>query len=145
MQLSTTRFGLLAADVDDLIHFAHGIMGYEDCRRWILLGDPQNSAVGWLQSAERPAVALAVVSPRRFASGYRIRVTREQLACLALHEHDRLYALCVVNIQEGQGVINLRAPILINLDRRRGCQVITSDDQPLQQPLTPPLVHRKSA
>ncbi len=145
MQLSTTRFGLLSVDVDDLIHFAHGIMGYEDCRRWILLADPQSDAVGWLQSAERPATALAVVSPRRFAADYRVRVARQQLACLAVHEHDRMYVLCVVNKQDGQCVINLRAPILINLDRRLGCQVITSDEQPLQRPLTAPIARRKSA
>lgn len=145
MQLSTTRFGLLSVEVDDLIHFAHGIMGYEDCRRWILLADPQSDAVGWLQSAERPAAALAVVSPRRFAAGYRVRAARQQLAGLALSEHDRLYALCVVNKQDGQCVINLRAPILINLDRRLGCQVITRDEQPLQQPLTAPPARRKSA
>ncbi|MCU0959826.1 MAG: flagellar assembly protein FliW [Pirellulaceae bacterium] len=145
MQLSTTRFGLLAVDVDDLIHFPHGVIGYEGCRRWLLLADPQSDAVGWLQSAERPATALAVVSPRRFAAGYRIRVARHQLACLALHDHDRMYALCVVNKQDGQCVINLRAPILINLDRRLGCQLITSDEQPLQLPLTEPVTWRKSA
>jgi flagellar assembly factor FliW len=145
MQLSTTRFGLLSVDVDDVIHFPHGVMGYEGCRPWVLLADPQSDAVGWLQSAERPATALAVVSPRRFAAGYRIRVARHQLACLTLHDHDRMYALCVVSKQDGQCVINLRAPILINLDRRVGCQVITSDEQPLRLPLTGPVAWRKSA
>lgn len=145
MQLSTTRFGLLSVDVDDLIHFPHGLIGYESCRQWLLLADPQSDAVGWLQSAERPGSALAVVSPRRFVASYRIRVARHQLASLTLHDHDRMYVLSVVNKQDGQCVINLRAPILINLDRRLGCQLITNDDQPLQLPLTEPLVRRKSA
>ncbi len=75
MQISTTRFGTLSVDVDDLIHFPHGVVGFEDCRHWVLLADPDNNAVGWLQSAERPATALAVVSPRRFVDDYRIRVS----------------------------------------------------------------------
>jgi flagellar assembly factor FliW len=42
--------------------------------------------------------------------------------------------------------MNLRAPILINLDRRLGCQVVTTDDQPLQMELTKPTAQlRKSA
>ncbi len=136
MQISTTRFGTLCVDVDDLMHFPQGIVGFEDCRHWVLLADPTNNAVGWLQSAERPATALAVVSPRRFVDDYRIRVSRGQLACLALSERDRFYALCVISKQDGSCVMNLRAPILVNLDRRLGCQVITSDEQPLQMALT---------
>ena len=135
MQISTTRFGTLAVDVDDLLHFPHGVIGFEENRHWLLLADPNNSAVGWLQSADQPATALAVVSPRRFIEDYRIRVGESQLAALALGERDRLYALCVVSKQNGQCVMNLRAPLLVNLDRRLGCQVITTDNQPLQAEL----------
>jgi flagellar assembly factor FliW len=146
MQISTTRFGMLSVDVDDLIHFPHGVVGFEDCRHWVLLADPNNNAVGWLQSVERPATALAVVSPRRFVDDYRIRVATGQLACLALADHDRLYALCVISKHDGSCVMNLRAPVLINLDRRLGCQVITGDDQPLQMELARPTAQlRKSA
>ncbi len=136
MQISTTRFGTLAVDVDDLLHFPHGVIGFEQCRHWVLLADPLSSAVGWLQSADHPATALAVVSPRRFVEDYRIRVGQSQLAALALAERDRLYALCVVGKRNGGCVMNLRAPILINLDRRLGCQVVTTDEQPLQVELT---------
>ena len=66
MQISTTRFGTIAVDVDDLVHFPHGLIGFEESRHWVLLADPANTAVGWLQSADRPSTALAVVSPRRF-------------------------------------------------------------------------------
>ncbi len=146
MQISTTRFGTLAVDVDDLLHFPHGLIGFEDCRHWLLLADPNNTAVGWLQSADRPATALAVVSPRRFAEDYRIRVGQSQMASLALAERDRLYALCVVSKQNGSCAMNLRAPILINLDRRLGCQMVTTDEQPLQVELTNPSAQlRKSA
>jgi flagellar assembly factor FliW len=146
MQISTTRFGTLAVDVDDLLHFPHGLIGFEEHRHWVLLADPANSAVGWLQSAERPAIALAVVSPRRFREDYRIRVGQSQLAALSLEEKDRLYALCVVSKQNGSCVMNLRAPILINLDRKVGCQLVTGDEQPLQAELAnPPAQLRKSA
>ena len=146
MHITTTRFGTLAIDVDDLLHFPHGVIGFEECRHWVLLADPNNSAVGWLQCADRPATALAVVSPRRFQPDYRIRVGQTQMSSLALAERDRLYALCVVSKKDGQCVMNLRAPILINLDRRLGCQVVTTDEQPLQVELTHPSAQlRKSA
>ncbi len=146
MQIATTRFGSLAVDVDDLLHFPRGLIGFEDCRHWVLLADTNNSAVGWLQSADRPAVAVAVVSPRRFTPEYRIRVGQSQLAGLELAESSRLYALCVVSKNDGRCTMNLRAPILINLDRRTGCQALTNDQQPLQLELTKPSIQlRKSA
>ena len=146
MQITTTRFGTLTVDVDDLLHFPHGVIGFEGCHHWVLLADPSSTAVGWLQSADRPATALAVVSPRRFQQDYRIRVGQTQLSTLALSERDRLYALCVLSKQDGRCVMNLRAPILVNLDRRLGCQVVTTDDQPLQAELTRPSAQlRKSA
>ncbi|HMP80744.1 MAG TPA: flagellar assembly protein FliW [Pirellulaceae bacterium] len=42
--------------------------------------------------------------------------------------------------------LNLRAPIVINLDRRIGFQVITVDQQPIQYELAPlPIMKRRSA
>lgn len=146
MRISTTRFGTLAVDVDDLLHFPHGVIGFEDCRQWLLLADPANSAVGWLQSADRPETALAVVSPRRFQPDYRVKLAENKLSPLAMAEHDRLYVLCVVSKKTGSCVMNLRAPILINLDRRLGYQLVTCDEQPLQAELTDPSAQlRKSA
>jgi len=49
--------------------------------------------------------------------------------------------LCVVSNNEQALTVNLRAPIVVNLDRRLGCQVMTSDDQPLQFEILPLPVH----
>ena len=132
MRIQTTRFGTLDIDSGDLIRFPSGLIGLETEHRWILLADPNNNSVGWLQSVAQPAAALAVVSPRRFVRDYRIRVGQDQLGILKLGPQDRIYALCVVNKDDGRITMNLRAPVLINLDQRLGCQVITTDQQPLQ-------------
>ncbi len=146
MQLHTSRFGTLAVETDDMLDFPDGLIGVEDRHHWVLLADPNNNAVGWLQSADRPDTAMAVVSPRRFADGYRVRIGKPDLAILALDKNDRLYALCVATTHHGRVTMNLRAPILVNLDRRLGCQVITSDNQPIQAEIVKPSSYlRKSA
>ncbi len=132
MQLRTTRFGSVAIDAEDVLQFPVGVIGFETCRRWVLLGDAQNESVGWLQSVDRPELALPVVSPRRFAPQYRIRVGARQLEGLRLDDSHRVYALLVLSEDQGAMTVNLRAPILINLNRRLGRQVITTDEQPLQ-------------
>lgn len=132
MRIETTRFGLLEIDTNDIIRFPKGLIGLEAGPQWILLADPNNRSVGWLQSVQQPATALAVVSPRRFVGDYRVRVGQSQIKVLELGAKDRIYALCVISKEDERITMNLRAPVLINLDRRLGCQVITTDQQPIQ-------------
>ena len=82
MQIHTTRFSLVEIDVADILLFPHGVIAFEDCRHWVLLGDEDNASLGWLQSITRGEVALAAVSPRRFAPEYQVHVTRGQLHSL---------------------------------------------------------------
>ena len=71
MDITTTRFGKVTIDEEDVLTFVDGLIGMEDCRRWALLADAQNNALGWLQSLDRAEVALAVVCPQRFVADYR--------------------------------------------------------------------------
>jgi flagellar assembly factor FliW len=137
MQVATTRFGLLEIDDEDAIAFPTGPLGLEDCRQWVLLADSDNGELGWLQSTTRPEVALAVVSPRRFAPDYQFRVFRRELAPLELERADLAQVLAIVSKNERGITLNLKAPIVINLPRRLGRQVIANGDQPLQYELTP--------
>ena len=79
MHITTTRFGTIEIEPEAVLLFEAGLVGFEDCRHWVLLTDPENSAVGWLQSVTRPELAMAVVSPRRFVPEYRVRVSPKQL------------------------------------------------------------------
>ena len=79
MQLATSRFGTLDIESHDILLFPTGIVAFEDCRNWVLLGDADSPHVAWLQSASRPEVALAVVSPRKFVPDYQVHVTKSQI------------------------------------------------------------------
>ena len=146
MDIRTTRFGTIETASDDFIHFPRGLLGMEDCRNWILLADAHNEAIAWLQSVDRADVALAMASPRRFVPGYRLRVTPGELANLRLDEGHAAYVLALVSRNDGRLTLNLKAPLVINLDRCLGRQVIVCDAQPLQYVLADqPSPLRKSA
>ena len=146
MEITTTRFGRVKIEASDIIRFPSGLWGFEDCREWVLLADEENDALAWLQSIQRPAVALAVASPRRFVPDYRIRVARQELNALELADVKRAKVLVVVGRTDRATTLNLKAPVVINLDRRVGRQVITNGDLPVQYELAsePPAL-RKSA
>jgi flagellar assembly factor FliW len=132
MLIRTTRFGALSVDLDDLITFPGGLLGFEDCRLWALLSDASNDALGWLQCTTRGDAALAVVSPRRFIPNYQFRASRRELAPLELPSLEDAQVLAIVSEQDGQLTLNLKAPIVINLKTRTARQIVVNDEHPLQ-------------
>jgi len=146
MRITTTRFGCIDVEASDLIRFPSGMPGLEDCREWALLADASNDALGWLQSTNRGDVALAVVSPRRFVPDYQVRIPRSELSPLAISDMRQAQVVVVVGTNGKSLTLNLKAPIVINLETRTGRQVVASGELPLQYELTterPPL--KKSA
>ncbi len=146
MQIGTSRFGNIEIEVDDVLLFPTGLVGFDDCRHWVLLGDAENECIGWLQCVSGQDLAMPVVSPRRFVADYQVRVSKSQLEPLNLSSTDHAFVLSVISKNNDDLTLNLKAPIIINLDQRIGRQVITSDEQPLQYVLSSaPAPLRKSA
>lgn len=150
MLVPTTRFGSVEVREEDVLDFPTGLIGLESCRRWVVLADSHNRGLGWLQSLERPEAALAVVSPRRFVPQYRARIASRDLAALGLSSPK--HAQVVVSLSKhadgphGPALsLNLKAPIVVCLETRRGRQVIAKDDHPVRHWLTPSEAVRRSA
>ena len=135
MRIHTTRFGRLEIDPDDRLLFPAGVLGLEDCREWVLLADAENDALGWLQSLVRREIALPVVSPRRFVPGYQLRVARSESAPLELAEPTQGQVLVIVGKNETGITLNLKAPLVVNVPRHAGRQVIANNDYPIQYAL----------
>ena len=137
MEITTTRFGRLEIAAGDVIRFPAGLPGLNDCTSWVLLADAQNKALGWLQSADHPDVALAVVSPRRFVPDYELRVGRGELGTLLCDCLDELHVLAIVSTGDRGITLNLKAPLVIHLREGIGRQVISNGDHPVQYELVP--------
>jgi flagellar assembly factor FliW len=145
MIISTTRFGSVTIADNDVLTFVDGLIGMEQCRQWALLADASNPALGWLQSVDRPDLALAVVCPRRFLPGYSVRIARRDIEPLALVNPQDAQVLVIVSQADGSLVVNLKAPLVIHLEERLGRQIVARDDHAVQHrlPVSTPL--RKTA
>lgn len=144
MNINTTRFGTLVIDESDIFTFVDGLIGMEECRRWVLLADAQNPALAWLQSLDRSEVALAVVSPRRFVADYACRVSRRDIQPLGLSDPHEAQVLTIISQSNGSLALNLKAPLVIHLAERLGRQIVARDDHSVQHRIAGIAV-RKSA
>lgn len=135
MLVETSRFGQIQSSQEEVIIFPQGMIGFESSRHWIIVPDPSNADVAWLQSLGDPNIALPVISPRKFSDQYKISISNRQLTSLNIRNSDRIYVLSVVSKSGKTLTMNLRSPIVVNLTKRLACQVITSDSLPIAQPI----------
>lgn len=146
MEIHSTRFGRMEFAEDDLLEFPEGLPGLPECRHWVLVADPQSEAVAWMQSATRPEVAVAVVTPRRFVPGYQLHVCRRELEPLELEDVGSACVLAILSKTDSALGLNLKAPLVIHIERRMGRQVIANGDVPVHFTLTGhPATLKKSA
>jgi flagellar assembly factor FliW len=136
MEVTTSRFGRLEAPPSAILLFEQGLIGLRHCRRWIVLADAQNPALGWLQCVDDADVALGVVSPRRYVPDFQLRIARQELVPLGLAEANDAQVVVIVSRHPEGLSLNLRAPLVINVDARRGRQVIAKDSLPVRLTLS---------
>ena len=135
MQIQSSRFGTIDIQQSDIILMPQGLIGFESSRHWVLLSNPHNEGVAWLQSIALAHVAVPVVSPRRFDSSYKAQVAKRDMHQLHLRQNDAVYVLCVVSKSKDLLTANLKSPILLNATRQIAVQMISTDAQILALPI----------
>ena len=134
--MTTTTTALTAAGVvgaeseRTVIDFPDGLPGLGDAHSWELVSVKESRPLLWLRSLDRPPLALMVLDPRLVARGYAPDVPRAQLARLGYQPDHTLLVLAVATIPDsGQATVNLRAPVVIDVNTMRGIQAILDDEE----------------
>ncbi len=135
MLVNTSRFGGIETSKEEIIVFPNGLIGFESLRHWVIVSDPTNEDVAWLQSINDARTALPVISPRKYSQGFKVTLSKRQLVPIGIRKTDRVYVLAVVSKSGKQLTMNLRSPIVVNLTKRLACQVISSDALAIAQPI----------
>lgn len=144
MQLETRRFGTIEVTEDDAYSVPTGIPGFRDMRRVILFGagptpgiaDGDGDALFWLQDLDDGDVSFLCVVPWVAFPEYEIDVD-EKLLGIDHESHVRILSLITVRHEDEstQMTVNLRAPLVIDTEKRRVQQVILSDSRwPIRAP-----------
>ncbi len=84
----------------------------------------------WLQSLDDGEVAIPVLVPTELMPEYNPTVNNELLEGLGSLTPENIYVLVTVTVPKDirRISVNLKAPIIVNTDTNRGCQLIVEDD-----------------
>jgi flagellar assembly factor FliW len=126
MIIQSDRFGSIDVDAQEILSFPRGIIGFADERQFVLVRTNKNSAIGWLQSATTPNMALPVVSAHVLVPKYPDVDILSYSEAAGLGESiEELAVLVVLNAPPGvPATVNLVAPIIVNATTRKGAQLL---------------------
>ncbi len=132
MLVKTKYFGEIDLGEDKVLYFEKGLFGFEELKRYTILYDSEaeeRPAISWLQSLDEPALALPVMNPGLVKPDYNPVVEDETLTYMGEITEDNLILLVTVTVPADitQMTINLKAPIVINADTRKGGQVVAEN------------------
>lgn len=131
MKIETVHFGVIEIDETDIIDFPEGVPGFETCKKFALIGqDINESPFFWLQSADKPELCFVVTDPFMIYNNYGIDIDDEDIALLQIKDANNVLTLAIVVIPENtkETRVNLKAPLIINVEKRLGKQVIQNND-----------------
>jgi flagellar assembly factor FliW len=110
------------------LQFEEGLIGFQDCKSFVLIEREEIAPFRWLQSTDRPDIGFLVIDPSLVVNDYKTVIPHREWESLAVAPKEGVvFVTCMVGAENAQGTGNLQAPILVNYRRRTGKQVILTE------------------
>ncbi|MFZ5968975.1 MAG: flagellar assembly protein FliW [Bacillota bacterium] len=132
MLIQTRHFGEIEIQEDTILDFPEGIPGFEAFKKYAIIKnpDPENH-FHWLQCVDNPEITFVVINPFLVMENYDFEIPEYIVEKLKIEDHGDILILSIVTIPENieEMRTNLKAPVLININKKLGKQLVLSDDR----------------
>lgn len=132
--VETKYFGTLPYSEDAVFHFPHGIPGFEEEQRFVLIEVAERAPLVFLQSMTRANLCFAALPIQVVDRQYQLAIAPEDLEDLELDAGRQpglgveVTVLALISVHsQARVTANLMAPVVLNLKTRRGLQAIRRD------------------
>ena len=135
MEIKTRIFGEVTIDDSKMIKFPNGIVGFPDLTDFALIHDAEQgdqAGIRWLQSVQEPTFAMPVVDPLIAKEDYNPLVDDNLLKVIGEGENILVLVTITVPSDLSKMSVNLKAPLVVNVDTRKAVQVVLEDDYPVK-------------
>ena len=132
MLIDTRYFGEIDMDEKKIVHFEHGLFGFEEYKDYTILYDSESEKepfFSWLQCTTEKSLAFPVVNPLKVKSDYDPVVEDELMKSLGEFGEDDLVVLVLATIppEVQKTSVTLKAPLIINAGTRKGVQLVADN------------------
>src|SRR6056297_2797132 len=127
----TRDFGKVNIDENKIIQFPEGIPGFKEEDEFVLLPLDEDSLFVIMQSIKTPELAFITLEPRNIIKDYEFIISEKTENLLEIDSIKDIILLNIITIKEKveDMTINLAAPLVININKNLGKQVILDDNK----------------
>lgn len=137
MRVVTGQFGEVEFSEDSVIYFPKGTIGFEECRQFLVVEDEAYTPFKGLMSVDARQVSFPVLDPFMIDAEFG-KMLPPALTERLCSSDNKMDVFCIVNLngENNKVTINLKSPIVIDYQQKRGEQIVLdSDDLPVALPI----------
>jgi len=126
---------------EDVITFDEGLIGFPECKHFVVMENENLTPFRILQCVDRRDVGFLVLDPRILVRSYNRSIPEDAWLSLGVAESSERLALAIsiIGTVPDESTANLQAPLLINYKEMKGRQFILTGSR---YGVTEPLVSR---
>lgn len=131
MEFKSKYHGILEYNEKDIVTFENGVPGFEELKRFILVPHKENDVFSILHSLEECEVGFIVISPFFIDDKYELNLEESIAEKLKLSSSHNAKIVNTVTLHSDPKkiTVNLKAPIIINVENNLAHQVILNNDK----------------
>jgi len=138
VKIKTRDFGEIEISEDDIYTFPAGVFAFEEVRHFALLS-PLGEEVypKWLQSTDGVAPCFIVFDPTIIDESYEYPLNSYEQNLIKLHSDENVRVLVIATVPENykETTVNMKSPIVMNVDARLAAQVILPQNYLFKLPI----------
>ncbi|MGA3600112.1 flagellar assembly protein FliW [Lysinibacillus agricola] len=139
MKIITKFLGEIEIVEQDILTFEHGLLGLENEKKFVLLPIDADLPLAILQSVDNAEIGFVVGYPFAFKKDYSFDISEDDRVQLQIEKEEDVLTYSIVTMKETfqDSTINLLAPLIINMDKKCGKQIVLQDNKsyPLRFPM----------
>ncbi len=128
MKVLTKNFGEIEVSEKDIITFDQPVLGFEGKKKYVfMIDDSLNGEFIWLQCIDDGSLCFVLANPNTLSENYAPSFAEDIAGVIGKGTYE-MWLVMVVAENFGESTVNLKSPIIVNLDERRAAQFIAEED-----------------
>lgn len=120
MKWHNVQFGEMDFEEKHVVYFPEGIIGFEECRKFVVVNDENSEPFRWLVSLDDRELSFPVIDPAL--------VVHDFASAHFATPDVTLFSVVAIGADLAQSTVNLKSPIVINNSDRTGKQIVLDDE-----------------
>ena len=131
--IKSTRFGEIRIDEKEIIDFDKGLPGFEQETQFFIIQEEKDYSFAYLQSLKTPELAFIIMNPFEIFQDYEFDLDEQNKEELKIEDVSEVAVFVILSIPEdfAKTTINLKAPLIMNIKKKKGKQIILHDSDHL--------------